>query len=117
MSLDQFVACRRAPRLPDDLPRAAEWTKSDKSDTPVYTFDGGKWLVKVLSETSFPEDLKEQLADDLADTGIEGATPNDYGVLVSVVVEPVTQDEDAIGIQMAVLDMLVETCDGVVMAN
>ena len=117
MSLDQFVACRRAPRLPDDLPEPARWKATDFEGVAICTLEGPKWRVSVSAEPGFPEDLKELLTDDLADTGIEGATPENYGVLVSVVVEPVTQDEDAIGVQMAVLDMLVETCDGVVMAN
>jgi hypothetical protein len=117
MSLDQFVACRRAPKLPDDLPEAARWKAGTHEGVAIYTLDGASWLVSVSVEPTFPGDLKEQLADDLADTGIEGATPDDYGILVSVVVEPVTHDEDPIGVQMAVLDMLVETCDGVVMAN
>ena len=117
MSLDQFVACRRAPKLPDDLPEAGRWKATDFEGVQIYTLIGPNWLVSVSVEPDFPEDMKEQLADDLVDTGIEGATPDDYGILASVVVEPITQDEDAIGIQMAVLDMLVETCDGVVMAN
>lgn len=117
MSLDQFVACRRAPKLPGDLPEAARWKAGIREAVAIYTLEGPNWRVSVCAEPDFPEDLKEQLADDLADTGIEGATPDNYGVLVSVMVEPVTQDEDALSIQMAVLDMLVETCDGVVMAN
>lgn len=117
MSLDQSIACRRAPNLPDDLPRVGDWKKTDYNGIPVYTLDGGKWLVNVLVEPEFPEDLIEQLVDDLADTGIAGASPADYPVLVSVSLEPVTSDEDALDVQMAVLDMLVETCDGIVMAN
>jgi len=34
-----------------------------------------------------------------------------------VTIEPVTRDDDALSLQMAILDMLVETCDGIVMAN
>ena len=117
MSLDQSIACRRAPKLPGDLPRAGEWKHTDYKGIPVYTLESGKWLINILVEPEFPEDLIEQLVDDLADTGIEGADPADYPVLVSVSVEPVTSDEDALELQMAVLDMLVETCDGVVMAN
>jgi len=83
----------------------------------VYTLDGRQWLINVLVEPEFPEDMAEQLADDLADTGIEGATPGDYPVLVNVTIEPVTRDDDALSLQMAILDMLVETCDGIVMAN
>ena len=117
MSLDQHVACRRKPKLPDDLPQAARWSTTMSGGSPVYSVDGGKWLINVLVETQFPEDLKEQLAEDLADAGIEGATPDDYGVLVSVTLEPVTSDTDALDMQMDVLDMLIETCDGIVLAN
>lgn len=117
MSLDQFVACRRAPKLPDDLPGAAQWVADTFEGIPFFTLNGPNWLVSVNIEPVFPEELLGQLADDLADTGIAGARVEDYGVLVSVVVEPVTQDEEALSAQMAVLDMLVETCDGVVMAN
>ena len=117
MSLDQFVACRRAPKLPDDLPGAAQWSAHAVEGVPIYTLTGAGWLVSVSVEPAFPEDMTEQLADDLADTGIEGARVEDYGVLVSVMLQPVTQDEEALSAQMAVLDMLVETCDGVVMAN
>ncbi len=117
MSLDQFVACRRAPKLPDHLPRAGDWKKSDYKGIPVYTFDGTQWLINVLVDPEFPDDMIEQLAEDLADTGIEGATPGDYPVLVNVTFEPVTRDDDALSLQMAILDMLVETCDGIVMAN
>jgi hypothetical protein len=117
MSLDQFVACRRAPKLPDDLPQVGDWKKSDYRGASVYTLDGSRWLINVLVEPGFPEDMIDQLAEDLANTGIEGAMPADYPVLVNVTVEPVTRDDDALSLQMAVLDMLVETCDGIVMAN
>lgn len=117
MSLDQFVACRRAPKLPDDLPQAAKWTRSEFEGTPFYQFDGGRWLLSVNVEPVFLPEMQEQLAEDLADTGIAGAKVSDYPVLVSVGLEPVTTATDAIDLQMDVLDMLIETCDGVVMAN
>ena len=117
MSLDQFVACRRAPKLPDDLPQAGDWRMSMFEGKPVYRLDGKRWLLHVMAETGYPEELAEQLADDLADAGITGAQPSDYGVMVYVTVEPASASEDAIALQMAVLDMLIETCDGVVLAN
>ena len=117
MSLDQFVACRRAPKLPDGLPEVKSWTRRDFNGISFYDFKGPSWLVSINVESEFPDEMKSQLADDLADTGIEGAIPAHYPVLVSVSVEPVTRDEDAIDLQTAVLDMLIETCDGVVMAN
>lgn len=117
MSLDQFVACRRAPKLPDDLPDAGRWKASMFEGKPVYVLDGRTWLLHVMAETGYPEELGEQLADDLADAGITGAEPSDYGVMVYVTVEPASAPEEAIALQMAVLDMLIETCDGVVLAN
>jgi hypothetical protein len=117
MSLDQHVACRRSPKLPDDLPQTGKWSKTMFEGLPVFTFHGGEWLINVMADTEFPEDMKDALADDLADAGIAGAKPEDYPVYVSVSLEPVTMDADAIDLQMDVLDMLIETCDGVVMAN
>lgn len=117
MSLDQFVACRRAPKLPDDLPEASRWKVRDFEGGHIFTLHGANWLVSVMAEPAFPDDYKKQLADDLADTGISDAKIDDYPIFVSVTLEPVTRDEDAISIQMAVLDMLVETCDGIVMAT
>ena len=117
MSLDQFVACRRAPKLPDDLPQAAEWTISMFEGEAIYTFKGKDWLINLMIEPEFPEELHEQLVDDLDDAGITDAKPADYGVLVSVSLEPVMAGDEAIDALESILDMLVETCDGVVMAN
>ena len=117
MSLDQFVACRRAPKLPDDLPDAGRWAMATFEGKPVYTLDGKRWILHVMAETGYPEELAEQLADELVDAGITGAQPSDYGVMVYVTVEPASAPEEAIALQMAVLDMLIETCDGIVLAN
>lgn len=117
MSLDQFVACRRAPKLPDDLPQAGDWRISQFEGEQIYTFKGKDWLINLMIEPEFPEELREQLVDDLEDAGIEDAKPADYGVLVSVSLEPVRAGEEAIDRLEEILDMLVETCDGVVMAN
>ena len=117
MSLDQFVACRRAPKLPDDLPQAGDWRMSMFEGEKIHTFKGKDWLINLMIEPEFPEELREQLVDDLEDAGIEDAKPADYGVLVSVSLEPVRAGEEAIDALEAILDMLVETCDGVVMAN
>ena len=117
MSLDQFVACRRAPKLPDDLPDASRWKAETFEGKPVHTLDGRKWLLHVMVESPMPEELIEQLAETLEDAGIEGAQTSDFGVMVNVTLEPAHAPEEAIEIQMAVLDMLVETCDGIVMAN
>lgn len=117
MSLDQFVACRRAPKLPDDLPDAERWRAASFEGKPIYTLDGKKWQLNAMIEKPLPEDMIEQLAETLADAGIEGAQTSDFGVMVYVTLEPAHAPEEAIEIQMAVLDMLVETCDGVVLAN
>jgi hypothetical protein len=117
MSLDQNVACRRMPKLPDDLPDAARWARSMFEDKPVFTRDGQRWLVHVKAENGYPEDMTEQLVEVLADAGITDARPSDFGVMVYVTVEPASAPEDALDIQTAILDMLVETCDGVVLAN
>jgi len=117
MSLDQNVACRRMPNLPEALPDAGRWARSMFEDKPVYTLDGRKWLIQVMAENGCPEEMAEQLAEELPAAGIADAKPSDFGVMVYVTVEPASAPEDAIDIQMAVLDMLVETCDGVVLAN
>ena len=86
MSLDQFVACRRAPKLPDDLPQAAEWTISMFEGEAIYTFKGRDWLINLMIEPEFPEELHEQLVDDLVRRTVEpckraltdaGLTPNE----------------------------------------
>ena len=38
-------------------------------------------------------------------------------MMTYVTLEPSSAPEDGIDLQMAVLDMLVETCDGIVLAN
>ena len=116
MSLDQSVACRRAPNLPADLPQPERWAKSMFENMPVHTFNGQAWLVNVIVEPEFPEDMLEQLAEDLADVG-NSAEASDHPVLVSVSLDPVTRDQSAIGLQTEILEMLIETCDGIVLAN
>ncbi len=117
MSIDQRVACRRAPTLPGALPRAGEWKASMFEGAPVYTFSGRGWLVNVMVEhgLSDPEE-QETFAEELADAGAEG-DPDEYGMMTYVSLEPAGAPQDGVDLMMAVLEMLAKTCDGVVLAN
>jgi hypothetical protein len=117
MSIDQRVACRRAPTLPGDLPRAGDWKTSMFEGNPVYTLSGRGWLVNVVVESGITdEEMQETFADDLADAGADG-DPDDYGVMTYVSLEPAGAPQDGVDLMMAVLEMLAKTCDGVVLAN
>ncbi len=117
MSVDQRVACRRAPALPDDLPRAAEWKRTDYKGTPIHTFSGRGWLVNVMVEDGMAdEELREALAEELAAAG-DKTDPAAYGVMAYVTLEPARAARDGVDLMMAVLEMLAKTCDGVVLAN
>jgi len=117
MSIDQRVACRRAPTLPDALPRAGDWKTSMFEGGPVYTLSGRGWLVNVMVETGIAdEEMQETFADDLADAGADGG-PDDYGVMTYVTLEPSGAPRDGVDLMMAVLEMLAKTCDGTVLAN
>lgn len=116
MSIDQSVACRRAPTLPDDLPQAGAWKISMFEGMPVYTFSGRGWLVNVMTEPTLEAHHREQLAEELADAESD-ADPGDYGVMVSVGLEPTRAPQEGVDLMMAVLQMLEKTCDGVVLAN
>jgi hypothetical protein len=116
MSIDQRVACRRAPTLPGDLPRADGWKTAMAEGKAVYTLSGRGWLVNVIVETDITDDeIQETFADDLADAGAEG-DPDDYGVMTYVSLEPAGAPQDGVDLMMAVLEMLAKTCDGVVLA-
>lgn len=117
MSIDQRVACRRAPTLPGDLPRAGEWMREDYKGTPIHVFSGRGWLVNVRVEhgVSDPEE-QETFAEELADAGAEG-DPEEYGVMTYVTLEPSGAPQDGVDLMMSVLEMLAKTCDGVVLAN
>ena len=116
MSIDPRVACRRAPRLPGDLPRAGEWRRADYKGTPIHTFSGRGWLINVMVEADLDEDLQEALAEELAAAGDE-RDPAEFGVTVNVTLEPAGAPQDGVDLMMAVLELLAKTCDGVVLAN
>lgn len=116
MSIDQRVACRRAPTLPGDLPRAGEWKRADYKGTPIHTFSGRGWLINVMVEADLDEDLQEALAEELA-AGEDERDPADFGVMVYVRMEPAGAPQAGVDLMMAVLEMLAKTCDGVVLAN
>ena len=117
MSIDQRVACRRAATLPDDLPRAGDWTTSLFEGNPVYALSGRGWLVSVMTETDITDpEIQDTFADDLADAGAEG-DPDDYRVMTYVSLEPAGAPREGVDLMMAVLEMLAKTCDGVVLAN
>jgi hypothetical protein len=117
MSIDQRVACRRAPTLPHDLPRAGDWKRADYKGTPIHTISGQGWLVNVMMETGIADaELQEALAEELAAAEDE-SDPADYGVMVYVTLEPSRAPQDGVDLMMAVLEMLATTCGGVVLAN
>lgn len=117
MSIDQRVACRRAPTLPGDLPQASEWKTSTFEGTPVFTLSGRGWLVNVIVEHGISDpEMLETFAEELEDAGAEGG-PDDYGVMTYVSLEPAGAPKDGVDLMMAVLEMLAKTCDGVVLAN
>jgi hypothetical protein len=116
MSIDQKVACRRAPTLPGDLPRAGEWRRADYKGTPIHTFSGRGWLINVMVEADLDEDLQEALAEELAAAEDE-RDPASFGVMAYVTLEPAGAPHDGVDLMMAVLEMLAKTCDGVVLAN
>lgn len=116
MSIDQRVACRRAPTLPGDLPRATGWRRADYKGTPIHTFSGRGWLINVMVEAGLDEDLQEALAEELAAAEDE-RDPAEFGVMVYVTLEPAGAPQDGVDLMMAVLEMLAKTCDGVVLAN
>lgn len=116
MSIDQRVACRRAPTLPGDLPRADGWKRADYKGTPIHTFSGPGWLINVMVEADLDEDLLDALAEELAASGDE-RNPADFGVMAYVTLEPSRAPQDGVDLMMAILEMLAKTCDGVVLAN
>ena len=48
MSIDQKVACHRAPKLPNDLPRAMEWRRDDHKGAPIHVFSDRGWRISVM---------------------------------------------------------------------
>jgi hypothetical protein len=110
MSLDQFIACRRRPVLPDDLPAHVVWKLERVGQRESYLYDGGTWLLHVAVEDE-AELGPEMLAEAFGDRSPDGAC------IVAVVLEPVTSNPDAIALQMAVLSNLESKCGGIVLPN
>src|SRR3990167_9575731 len=114
MSIDQRVACRRAPTLPGDLPRAGEWKREDHKGTPIHVFSGLGWRINVMVESCARDaDLQEAIAEELDAAG-DDSDPAGFGMMAYVTLEPSRAPQDAVDLQMAILEMLCETCDGVV---
>lgn len=116
MSIDQKVACHRAPKLPGDLPRADEWRRADYRGTPIHTFSGRGWLINLMVEADLDEELQEAIAEELAAAEDE-RDPVDFGVMVYVTLEPAGAPQDGVDLMMAILEMLAKTCDGIVLPN
>jgi hypothetical protein len=117
MSIDQKVACRRAPKLPDHLPRAAEWKREDYKGTPIYVFSDRTWRISVIVESrADDEDPWKAIAEELDAAG-DDRDPASFGMMAYVTLEPSSAPQDGVDLQMAVLEMLCETCDGLVLPN
>jgi hypothetical protein len=116
LSIDQKVACRRAPNLPDDLPRAAEWTREAYNGTPIHVFSGRGWRISVMVEGVDDEELQEAIAEEL-DASEDDRDPAGFGLMAYVTLEPSSAPKDAVDLQLAVLEMLCKSCDGIVLAN
>jgi hypothetical protein len=117
MSIDQRVACRRVPTLPGDLPRAGEWKREDYKGTQIHVFSGRGWRINVMAEGCAEDaDLQEAIAEELDAAGDESDAAA-FGTMAYVTLEPSRAPQDGIDLQMAVLEMLCETCDGIVLPN
>jgi hypothetical protein len=117
MSIDQKVACRRAPKLPDDLPRAAEWKREDYKGTPIHVFSDRTWRISVIVEScADDEDPREAISEEL-DVAGDDSDPASFGMMAYVTLQPSSASQDGVDLQMAVLEMLCETCDGLVLPN
>jgi hypothetical protein len=76
MSIEQKVASRRAPKLPDDLPRAAEWRREDYRGTQIHVFSDCTWRINVIVEScADDQDLQEAIAGQLTPPGTIAIQP------------------------------------------
>lgn len=117
MSIDQKVACHRAPKLPNDLPRAMEWRRDDDKGSPVHVISDRGWRISVMVESCADDhDLLEAIAEELDASG-DDREPAAFGVTAYVTLEPSSAPQDGVDLQMAILEMLVKTCDGIVLPN
>ena len=117
MSIDQKVASRRAQKLPDDLPRAAEWKREDFRGTRIHVFSNCTWRINVIMESCADDrDLQETIAEHLDAAGDDSDSAS-FGMMAYVTLEPSGTPQDGVSLQMAVLERLCETCDGFVLPN
>jgi len=117
MSIDQKAACRRAPKLPDGLPQAAEWKREDDRGKRIHVFSDCTRCINVIVEIcADDQDLQEAIAEQLDATG-DDSDPASFGMMGYVTAEPSSRLQDGVGLQMAVLEMLCETCDVFVLPN
>lgn len=117
MSIDQKVACHRAPKLPNDLPRAMEWRRDDHKGAPIHVYSDRGWRISVMVESCAGDGaLQEAIAEELAAAEDE-RDPVDFGVMVYVTLEPAGAPQEGVDLMMAILEMLAKTCDGIVLPN
>ncbi len=117
MSIDRKVACRRAPKLPDDPPRAAECKREDYKGAPIHVFSARTWHISVIVEScADDEDPRKAIAKELDDAEDDG-DPASFGMMSYVTLEPSRAPQDDVDLQMAVLEMLCETRDGLALPN
>lgn len=106
MSIDQFIACRSRPSLPDDLPGRVRWERQEFKDYVHYEHDGGSWLIHVGFETDAKFE-SEMLSEAFANEVPRGAC------MVGVTLEPVTRDVAAIALLDEVIAALENKCGGI----
>jgi hypothetical protein len=117
MNIDQKAACRRAPKLPDGLPHAAEWKHEDDRGKRIHVFSDCTRCIDVIVEScADDQDLQEAIAEQLDATGDDSDAAS-CGMMGYVTPEPSMTPQDGIGLQMVVLEMLCETCDVFVLPN
>lgn len=117
MKIGQKAACRRAPELPDGLPRAAEWKRQDDRGNRIHVFSDCTRCINVIVEScADDQDLQEAIARQLDATGDDSDAAS-FGMMGYVTPEPFMTPQDGVGLQMAVLEMLCETCDVFVLPN
>jgi hypothetical protein len=117
MNIDQKAAWYRALKLPDDLPRAAEWKREDYRGKRIHVFSDCTRFINVIVEScADDQDLQEAIAEQLDATGDDSDAAS-FGMMGYVTPEPSMTPQDGIGLQMVVLEMLCETCDVFVLPN
>jgi hypothetical protein len=62
------------------------------------------------------EDPREAITEEL-DVAGDDSDPASFGMMAYVTLQPSSASQDGVDLQMAVLEMLCETCDGLVLPN